>query len=294
MILAFSNAGDAFSLDNLIRAFREDWRVTGFAPKLSAPWAQRWYQLQLTFVYCHTFFAKLSGKHWVDGWAVYFASRYDDCQRFMLPIIYDNPFTVKLLSWYTLVIEFLLWTFVWFRDTRYWILLGGLFLHFGIETTMNLPLFEWIFMSSYLAFVYPEDLTRVMDVIKVKVHKYFGEPVILAFDGHDGSAVCAAGVLHRMDIFGFMNLIDFRGQEFASRSSELDGAVHRLYLENKEGWLTSFVALQWMALRLPLLWFLLAFLYIPPLSWLGRIACDWLVRKTRTTIADEQLTPISQ
>src|SRR5262249_37499615 len=37
MILAFSNAGDALSVDNLIRNFKKDWRVVGFANQLSAP-----------------------------------------------------------------------------------------------------------------------------------------------------------------------------------------------------------------------------------------------------------------
>ncbi len=264
MILAFSNAGDALSVDNLIRAFREDWRLTGFEPRLSAPWAQRWYQLQLAFVYCHTFFCKLAGRHWIDGWAVYFASRYDDCQRFMLPIVFDNPVILKFLTWSTLVIEFALWTLIWFKQFRYWVLLGGVCLHMGIELTMNLPMFEWIFISSYFAFIEPEDLSRVMDFIKSKIHKSFGPAATLAFDGDSLTCVHAVGVLHRLDIFGFLNLVDFRQTNETNDLVETDKSSEAIYLQTGKGCLNGFVAFRRMALHLPFLWPTLPLLFIPP------------------------------
>jgi hypothetical protein len=281
MILAFSNAGDAFSVDNLIRAFREDWRLTGFAPRLSAPWAQRWYQLQLAFVYCHTFFCKLAGRHWIDGWAVYFASRYDDCQRFMFPAIFDNPFTLKLLTWFTLVIELALWTLVWFKDLRYWVLLGGLCLHSGIELTMNLPMFEWLFMSSYFAFVEPQDLTNVMDLIKIKIHKYFGTPVNFVYDGNSLTSVHTVGVLHRLDIFGFLKLLDSCHIQTEHLSTGSNKSSEVPFLQTGAGQLRGFNALRWMALRLPLLWLTLPFFYVPPFSWFTKNACRWIWRRRK-------------
>jgi hypothetical protein len=275
MILACSNAGDAFSFDNLLGAFREDWRITGFRPVLSAPWAQRWYQLQLAFVYAHTFICKVSGKHWIDGWAVYFASRYDDCQRFMLPVIFDNPFILKCLTWGTLLIEFSLCTLVWFKEFRYWVLLGGLCLHAGIEFTMNLPMFEWLFMSSYFAFVEPEDLSKAMDSIKSKIHAYFGQPTVLAFDGKSITSVRAVGVLHRMDVFGFLELLDSRNMA----SPELKQAG-QLFLQSKGSWLTGFDAFRWMTLRLPLLWLVSPFVFVPPISWGAKLVYQWLAHRS--------------
>ncbi|MBX9722200.1 MAG: hypothetical protein K2X81_12445, partial [Candidatus Obscuribacterales bacterium] len=63
--------------------------------------------------------------------------------------------------WYTLVIEFAMWTFVWFRETRYYILIGTLFLHLGIDVAINLPVFEWAFIAGLAAFIYPDDLDQI-------------------------------------------------------------------------------------------------------------------------------------
>ena len=288
MILACSNAGDAFSLDNLLRAFRQDWRLTGFGPRLSAPWAQRWLQLQLAFVYCQTFFAKLSGRHWIDGWAVYFAARYDDCQRFMLPVIFDTPFIIKGLTWGTLVIEFALWALVWFKELRYWVLLSGIFLHMGIEITMNLPMFEWVMMFSYLAFVEPQDLTKVMNYLKARVHNRFGNPVLLAFDGNSIKCVHAVGVLHRLDIFGFLELIDFRNPGKLKSALKFDQAAEAIYLQKQKVWLQGFDVLRWMSLRLPLLWLIVPFLFIPPFSWISKQLYALLLRESSLIFGQEQ------
>ncbi len=288
MILACSSAGDAFSIDNLLRGFRQDWRVTGFAPRLSAPWAQRWCQLQLAFVYFQTFFAKLDGKHWIDGWAVYFASRYDDCQRFMLPVVYDNPLIIKCLTWGTLVIEFSLWALVWFKELRYWILLLGISLHLGIELTMNLPMFEWIMMFTYLAFVEPSDLTKVMDYLKAKIHSRFGAPVLLAFDGNSISCVHAVGVLHRMDIFAFLNAIDFRNPGKTKPDLKSTKVDDQLFLQTEKGWLCGFEALRWMSLRLPLLWIIVPLLFIPPFSWIMKQLHIFLSGKSHLIFGQNQ------
>jgi hypothetical protein len=40
------------------------------------------------------------------------------------------------------------------------VLLAGICLHLGIEYAMNIPLFEWMAVATYINFVDPEDLTR--------------------------------------------------------------------------------------------------------------------------------------
>ncbi|PWU02137.1 MAG: hypothetical protein C5B53_02055 [Candidatus Melainabacteria bacterium] len=166
MILCFSNAGDALSLDNVFRARKAKQQPAPSGYVLSAPWAQRWLQLQVAFVYWHAFVCKIAGFSWISGMACYNSSRYEDCMRFPLPIVFDNLFTIHCLSWGTLVIELFLWTLIWFKQFRYWVLLGGIALHLGIEFTMNLPMFEWIVLSTYFAFVEPEDLSKFANIIR--------------------------------------------------------------------------------------------------------------------------------
>ncbi len=160
MFLAVSPCGAAWSLDSVIR------RLRGLPIEtVHSPWAQRMIQVQLAIAYCDTFWCKIIGPQWLDGTAVYYATRLDDLVRFNLPILFDNLLFCKLLSWGTLVIEFAMWTLVWFKDVRYYVLLSALCLHFGIDVAINLPVFEWAFIACLVTFIEPEDLEKVKNMI---------------------------------------------------------------------------------------------------------------------------------
>jgi len=274
MFVALSNAGDAFSLDNLIKSFRQDWRVTGFRPPLSAPWAQRLIQVQLAIAYAHAWATKLNGETWENGTAVYYASRYDDIMRFPLPFLLDNMWSIRILTWGTLVAEFLLFTLIWWRPARYWIILLGIGLHLGIEYTMNLPIFEWLFIATYLTYIYPEDLSRAMDSVKAFVHKNIAKPCDLIFDGNCIFCVRTVGLIHRLDIFSLVKLHDLRnldGYEFKSEV-DVDKAESEILLRTRSGkWLGGFAAFRYMAFRLPWFTLLAPFLYLPVIAQLGDV-----------------------
>jgi hypothetical protein len=155
--LIFSQAGTAFSIDRLIALARG--KASG-PPKWSAPWAMRLIQVQLSFVYFYAFVWKIMGQMWLQGTAVYYTARLPEFWRFPVPYVFEHMWTIKLWSWSTLVIEFSLGTLVWIKELRYWVLLGGILLHCGIDYSMNIPLFGFIIVSMYLTFVEPEDLDR--------------------------------------------------------------------------------------------------------------------------------------
>lgn len=276
MCVAFSNAGDALSLDSLIKGIRQDWRVTGFLAPLSSPWAQRLLQVQICLAYYHTWVAKMAGETWFNkGTAVYFATRYDDVMRFPLPFILDNYYCIQILTWGTLVVEFALWSLIWFRATRYWVMLAGLGLHLGIEYCMNLPMFEWLFMLTYFLFIYPEDLDRFWRGVVAFVHKHIARPSKLMFDGSCIVCVRTVGLIHRLDIFKLVDLIDFRtattselGLEPASR----DRLESEILLATPSGKvLGGFQAFRYMTGRLPLLLALFPLLYLPIVAQLGEL-----------------------
>jgi hypothetical protein len=154
--LALSHCGDRYSLDALISRWR------GNAEALPKPvWAQRMIQMQLALVYWQTFCCKIVGPQWLDGTAIYYATRLEDMTRFPAPLITDNLLLLKGLNYFTLVIELAGWTLIWFKETRYWVLFGLLFLHLGIDYMINLPVFEWVFICTLLTFVSEEDWTVV-------------------------------------------------------------------------------------------------------------------------------------
>jgi hypothetical protein len=153
--LVFSPCGAAFSVDRWLRLRRG--RASATIP-LYSPWAQRMLQIQTSVVYFATFYWKSMGVMWINGTAIYYALHLQDFQRFPVPI--HSLWVLKSLTWLTLLIEFALGVLIWFKELRYPVLLAGLCLHLGIEYAMNIPLFEWMIVITYVNFIEPEDLTR--------------------------------------------------------------------------------------------------------------------------------------
>lgn len=153
--LVFSAAGRALSVDRWLRV-RRGAEPPG-PPAPAEPWAQRLIQVQLAVAYLATVYWKLQGHTWVDGTAVYYATRTHEFIRFPVPYVFDHLWTIKLMTWGTLAVEFALAVFVWFRDLRYPVLLAGLMLHLGLEYSMNIQLFQWVMISTYLLFIEPQD-----------------------------------------------------------------------------------------------------------------------------------------
>jgi len=168
--LIFSPCNAAFSVDHWLRVRRG--RASASIP-LSSPWAQRMLQIQTAVVYFATFYWKSMGVMWINGTAVYYALHLQDFQRFPVPI--HNLFVLKSLTWMTLLIEFALGVLIWFKELRYPVLLAGLCLHLGIEYAMNIPLFEWMIVATYVNFIDPEDLTRTWNWFHSLTTKWLGK-----------------------------------------------------------------------------------------------------------------------
>jgi hypothetical protein len=167
IFLAMSPCGEAWSVDNWIKTRR------GIAiDRIHSPWALRMIQVQLALAYCDTFWCKVVGAQWLDGTAVYYATRLDDMLKFNIPFLFDNLFFCKLLSWGTIVIEFSMWTLVWFKEIRYFVLFSALCLHLGIDMTINLPVFEWAFIFCLVTFIEPKDLEWLEARIKSELEQF--------------------------------------------------------------------------------------------------------------------------
>lgn len=141
-------------------------RAEGEAPPPVEPWVQRMMQFQVSAVYFQTVLAKLGGEMWRNGTALYYASRLEELYRLPVPFFFDNLFTIKILTWGTLVAEGLLATLMFLQPPiKYYILAMGVMLHLGIEWSMNIPLFEWVMISSYVLFLEPKIVERFMSRI---------------------------------------------------------------------------------------------------------------------------------
>jgi len=130
-------------------------------------WPQRLIQVQLTYVYFINWIYKVISAQWTEGSAVYYATRLTQYFRFDLPPLVDTPLGSMFLSWFTLLIEFALFAFIWQKKTRYWVLLVGAIFHIGLDWCFNLGLFEWFFIASYILFIDPKDFSN-QNIEKIK------------------------------------------------------------------------------------------------------------------------------
>jgi uncharacterized membrane protein YphA (DoxX/SURF4 family) len=157
LIMMFSQAGRAYSIDRLIRRRRG---LEGEALPLLTPWAQRLMQIQVAYLYADTFILKLPGEGWQNGTALYYALNYIELRRFRFPFMFYYLWQIKLATWGTMLGEAALAFLVWFRRLRYPILIIGVLLHLGINLTMQFPIFQYVMITSLINFVYPEDFER--------------------------------------------------------------------------------------------------------------------------------------
>lgn len=169
--LVFSSAGRQYSVDNWLE--KKFAKVAASAPQLCSAWAQRALQVQLTVIYAHTVYNKLNGELWRKGTAVFYSIRMDDMVKLPMPFLYDNLFLTQLMTYGTLAVEFALCTLVWYRPWRYYVLLAGVGLHFGIDMSINLPMFEWLMITAFVLFVDGSDTERFVDWSRAKIAGIF-------------------------------------------------------------------------------------------------------------------------
>ncbi len=165
-LLLFSHAGDALSLDTFIKNRGVNWCKPFFNPEICAPWAQRMLQMQMAIAYFSTGILKINSIFWFSGNGVYLATRLMDFAKFPLPdflehTLLDHRIPLYALCFGTVFIELALGTLIWVKELRYWVILAGILLHLGIDWLLNIPVFEFTFMSMYILFVDPNDLKKL-------------------------------------------------------------------------------------------------------------------------------------
>jgi hypothetical protein len=248
--MMFGNCGGALSVDRLIKRALNPTFGEASRPKPCAPVGQRMIMVQIVIAYWATSCWKFHGKQWLDGEAVYYATRLEDLQKQHITILFDNPIFCKFLTYYTLVVEFAMCSLVWIKDLRYWILLACAGMHIGIDSAINLPNFEWLFMTSYWCFADPKDLEKVMTWIKARIAVGFGPAAVLAYNPSVLEQASMASVIEGLDVFGRLQITAKPG-------------TNRITAEIPGGTLTGMKLFSWLTLRLPILFFVYPLFGLP-------------------------------
>lgn len=159
--LASTPAGDAV-LTTLGLISRE-----GRTPSTMWIWPQRLMQIQVSIVYLSTFLNKSGGGKWQHGTAAYYPYMIKEFHRFTVPLLdAHHQWFIELATYGTLAVEFMLGTLVWVPRLRLYVLALGVLLHLGIEYSMNIPLFAFLMIASYISFLTQADLVHFQKWVK--------------------------------------------------------------------------------------------------------------------------------
>lgn len=154
LLLVVSPCGHSLSIDSFLGRY-----FPGFRQKKMWPvWALRLIQIQISVVYLWTVWHKLQGETWINGTAVYYATRLDSMANFSIPFLMDSMIFLKLATWGTLIIEASLGSLIWVKKFRKPVIVTGVLFHLGIEYIMSIPFFELYMMVLLVNFFTPEEL----------------------------------------------------------------------------------------------------------------------------------------
>lgn len=163
-ILTFAPAGEKFSLDQLIRKqFAKSYKE-----KLHSPFAQRLLQFALTSIYIRGFLSKIVSHAWTHSTNGLNYSIHSVWMKHGLPRALETQWFYSLATWITLGIEFSLFTLIWFKTTRYWTLAIGVLFHLILNYSLNVDFLEYAMIASYVLFIYPEDLEKILQRLHLK------------------------------------------------------------------------------------------------------------------------------
>ena len=126
--------------------------------------------IQVCFVYLFTGLAKHEGELWRNGTAVYYTMRVKDfmATRWNIPLT-ENHYFVVLSTYFTMFLEMAFPFLIWFRKTKYYIMIGGIILHVGIWVFMRIDNFSWVMLATYFIFITNSEYLYAFE--KIKNHK---------------------------------------------------------------------------------------------------------------------------
>ena len=269
--MIFAPAGAACSLDRL-------WRIArgkeSEEPPSIIPWPQRLMQIQVALVYLCASFSKATGPQWMDGTAAYYPLHLSETARFPMPFL-NNLYVINLITWGTVITEVSLATFIWVPRLRLYVLAAGVGLHLGIEYSMNIPLFSFLMIASYITFLTADDLRHFLAWAKRPLAL---TPLRLVYDGECDFCRSCLLVIRFLDVFRQITFVDshdpvalaatgveFEDAEQAAIAVRLDGRQY-----------AGYDAFRLVAWQMPLTALFAPLLYVPPIPQLGRRAYAWV------------------
>ncbi len=118
-------------------------------------------QVQLCVVYLCSGLEKLQGATWRNGTALGYVLQLESFSRGASTWFAQSGLFVNAATWGTLAFELLFPVLVWVPRCRRTMLVAGIGLHLGVECLMYVPIFSWIMMAHYAAFLTRDETERL-------------------------------------------------------------------------------------------------------------------------------------
>ncbi len=119
------------------------------------------FKIQVCFVYFFTALAKEQGELWQNGTATYYTLRVEEFLSTNLNLILtENHYFVVLSTFATVFIEFAFAFLIWFRSSKYFMIVGMGLLHLSIYYFMRIADFSGVMVSTYFIFITNEEFKK--------------------------------------------------------------------------------------------------------------------------------------
>ncbi len=276
LILCFAPIGRALSLDRVRevrRAKRAD--LTAVVPPHRSEWAfacTRLMQLQMAVLFFMSAVHKLRGDDWWDGdaiWHVFTVFNYFNAV--LLDVLSRHFWLVNVATWTTILIEIAYPFLIWQRATRPYLLGLAIFLHLMFAGLLNLYYFSFVMIMGHLSFLCPEWLNRLGQAWKERIG-----PMEMIYDGNCGFCKRSMASFLAFDGLRQIAIRNYRTDPSPVVPSAL--VDKHLYVVLPDGRaLPGFEAYRYVVPRVPGMWWMVPFFYVPVLSRLiGTPLYNWI------------------
>ncbi len=275
-ILCFAPIGHAMSLDRVrtVRAAKRS-RLMARPPRYTSPWAgacTRLMQIQMVMLFFYSGIEKLRGDDWWYGnaiWSLFTSNEY--YSPLLLDLMARHFWLSNVATYSTLLIEIAFPFLIWQRRTRPYLLAAAIFLHLQFAIFMALYYFSFVMVMGHMSFVRPEWLARLGEAWKRRTGK-----LEMIYDGKCGFCVRSMAWLLAFDGLEQIKIRNFRSNPSPVVSdAKLEKALYLVLPDGRA--LPGFEAYRYIVPRVPGLWWLIPFFYVPVLSRLfGHPIYNWV------------------
>jgi predicted DCC family thiol-disulfide oxidoreductase YuxK len=215
---------------------------------------------------------KVAGEDWWNGDAVWIVfTTHEHYSKFILDVLASHYWIVNLATYGTILIEIAFTFLIWQRATRPYLLVAALLLHAQFALLMGLIYFSFVMAMGHMSFVRPEWLARLGAWWKRRIG-----PMEMIYDGRCGFCVRSMAGFLAYDSLGQIAVRDFRTNPSPVVSdAQMEKALHLVLPDGRA--LPGFEAYRYVVPRVPGLWWMIPFFYVPVISRLvGRPLYNWI------------------